>query len=184
MKHRSKNFNVNGIILKRNKVGETDRVVTLLTQDYGKLVAVAKGVRKLTSSKRAALEPGNLVRAYFVKTKSLPLLTQAKLIDDCRQIRSDLVGIRKLTQYLEILEKLFVEEEIDPQLYQEILKLRQSIVEQKISNGQIKKNLENLIEKLGYQHPRNTEFSSVLDYVSSLADRPMRSFEYLAIQDQ
>ena len=71
MKHRSKNFNVNGIILKRNKVGETDRVVTLLTQDYGKLVAVAKGVRKLTSSKRAALEPGNLVRAYFVKTKSL-----------------------------------------------------------------------------------------------------------------
>ena len=70
MKHRSRSFNADGIVLKRNKVGETDRVISLLTQEYGKLVAVAKGVRKLSSSKRAFLEPGNLVKAYFIKTKS------------------------------------------------------------------------------------------------------------------
>lgn len=184
MKHRSKNFNADGIVLKRNKVGETDRVITLLTQKYGKLVAVAKGVRKLTSSKRAFLEPGNLVGAYFVKTKSLPLLTQAKLIDDCNQIRNDLIEIRKLTQFLEILEKLFVEDEVERNLFHYILELRQQIVDQKINNGQIKKGLENLIEKLGYPHPKNTKFESVLDYVSSLTNRPMRSFEYLATSDQ
>lgn len=180
MKHRSKNFHAEGMVLKRSKVGETDRVVTLLTQEYGKIVTVAKGVRKLTSSKRAALEPGNLVKAYFVKTKSLPLLTQAKLIDDSSKIRSDLAEIRKLTQYLEILEKLFVEEEIEAKLWSEIIKLRKAITEQKISNIQIKKSLENLIEKLGYRHPKDTKYGSVLDYVASLADKPMKSFEYLA----
>ena len=179
MKHRSKNFSLDGIILKRNRVGETDRVITLLTQEYGKLVAVAKGVRKLSSSKRAFLEPGNLVRAYFVKTKSLSLLTQAKLISDCGQIRNNLTEIRKLTQFLEILEKLFVEDEIEATLFENILELRQKIADQKISNTQIKKSLENLIEKMGYRHPRDTEFKSVLEYVSSLVDKPMRSFEYL-----
>ena len=184
MNHRSRNFSAEGIVLKRNKVGETDRVISLLTQEYGKLVAVAKGVRKLSSSKRAFLEPGNLVKAYFIKTKSLPLLTQAKLINDCSQIRNDLVEIRKLVQFLEILEKLLVEDEMEKNLFFNILKLRQKIVDQKITNGQIKRELENLIEKLGYPHPRNTEFKSVLDYVSSLTNRPMRSFEYLVVPDQ
>lgn len=184
MKHRSKNFSVNGIILKRNKVGETDRVVTLLTQEHGKLVTVAKGVRKLASSKRAALEPGNLVQAYFVKTKSMPLLTQAKLISGTDQIRTDLVEIRKLTQFLEILEKLFIEDEVDESLFDHILELRQKIIDQKITNGQIKQKLEDLIEKLGYPHPKKTKYDSVLEYVSSLTNRPMRSFEYLAIPDQ
>lgn len=180
MKHRSRSFNSAGIVLKRVKVGETDRVISLLTQDFGKLVAVAKGVRKLSSSKRAFLEPGNYVQAHFVKTKSLPLLIQAKLLADCAQVRNDLVEIRKLTQFLEVLEKLFVEEELPKELFQKILKLRQGIAQQKFKNGQIKQRLENLVQDLGYRHPRETEYDSVLAYVSSLADRPMRSFEYLA----
>jgi DNA repair protein RecO len=184
MKHRSRSFTADGIILKRNKVGETDRIITLLTQEYGKLVTVAKGVRKISSSKRAFLEPGNLVQAYFIKTKSMPLLTQAKLINDCGQARTNLVDIRKLTQFLEILEKLFIEDEVEEQLFENILKLRQEISEQSISNGQIKRQLENLIEKMGYPHPKETKFSSVLDYVSSLTNRPMRSFEYLVTLDQ
>jgi DNA repair protein RecO len=184
MKHRSKNFSLDGIILKRNKVGETDRIITILTQEHGKLVAVAKGVRKISSSKRAFLEPGNLVKAYFVKTKSLPLLTQAKLINDCGQIRNNLAEIRKITQFLEVLEKLFVEDEVEESLFHSIIELRQRIVNQTISNIQIKKGLENIIEKLGYPHLKNSKFDSILGYVSSLTNKPMHSFEYLDTSEQ
>ncbi|MBU2543515.1 DNA repair protein RecO [Patescibacteria group bacterium] len=184
MKHRSRNFHSRAIVLKRSSVGETDRIVTLLTQEYGRLVAIAKGVRKLSSTKRASLEPGNYIQAYFIKTKSLPLLIQTKLLDDSNQIRNNLAEIRKLTQFLEILEKLFVEEEIEAKLYQEILNLRKNIVSQKITNRQIKISLENLIGRLGYPHLKDTEFNCVLDYVSALADKPMRSFEYLTLPDQ
>lgn len=182
MKHRSKNFNSSGVVLKRSSVGETDRVVTLLTQEYGRLVSVAKGVRKLSSSKRAFLEPGNYVQAYFVKTKSLPLLIQAKLIEDCQHIRHNLTEIRKLTQFLEILEKLFVEEEIKVKFFDDILTLRKKITHQQLNNLQIKQALGNLVAQLGYQHPQKTEYDSILDYVSALTNKPMRSFEYLAIK--
>lgn len=184
MKHRSKSFYALSIVLKRNKVGETDRIVSLLTQEYGKLIGVAKGVRKITSTKRAALEPGNLVKAYFIKTKGLPLLTQAKLVHDCNRVRTNLAEIRKLAQFLEILEKLFVEDEIEPHLYSEILTLREKISNQTISNKKIKTTLEKIIVQLGYPHPNETKYTSILDYVSSITNRPMRSFEYLMTPQQ
>lgn len=182
MKWSSKTFSTTGIVLKRSKVGETDNIVTLLTPDRGKIVTVAKGVRKMTSSKRAALETGNYVKAYCVVTKSLPLLTQATLIDDCSTIRNKLPKIRQLTQLLEILEKLFVEEKLEKGLFASILTIRAEILKEKSSHRTIKSQLEDLIANLGYQHPQETKHASVLDYVSALANKPMRSFEYLVVK--
>lgn len=175
-------FRATGIVLKRRNVGETDRLVTFLSQQQGKFTAVAKGVRKLTSSKQSYIETGNYLAGYFVVTQSLPLLTQAKLIDDCAVVRTSLPTIRKLTQFLEIVERLFVEEELEQHVFDQILQLRAGIVSQTASAGQIKKQLGTLIEQLGYQHPEETHYHSLLDYVAVLADRPMRSFEYLAVK--
>jgi DNA repair protein RecO (recombination protein O) len=87
---RNNSFTTTAIVLKRVSVGETDRIVNLLTQDFGKISVVAKGVRKMSSSKRASLEPGNIIRAFCIQTKSLPILTQATLIDDCSEMKKDL----------------------------------------------------------------------------------------------
>lgn len=35
-----------GVVLRTHKLGETDRIVTFITQESGKVRAVAKGVRK------------------------------------------------------------------------------------------------------------------------------------------
>ena len=53
----TKSITTEAIVLKRRNSGEVDRLVTLITQDKGKLQCIAKGVRKMTSSKRAFLEP-------------------------------------------------------------------------------------------------------------------------------
>ena len=38
-----------GVVLRTVKLGEADRIVTLLTRDHGKIRAVAKGVRRTKS---------------------------------------------------------------------------------------------------------------------------------------
>ncbi|MBD3279741.1 MAG: DNA repair protein RecO [Candidatus Pacebacteria bacterium] len=172
---------LNAIVLKRTNTGETDRVVTLLTQEQGKVICVAKGVRKLKSSKRAFLEPGNYIKAYLIKTKSLPLLTQAQLIQDFAQSKSSLIRIRKLSQVLEILEKLFVNETIPANLYQELLKLLTHLNQAQVSNRLIKNKLAELIAALGFVHPQQTKHQSILDYVAEISERPVRSFEYLTV---
>lgn len=44
-------FKTQAIIMRRHEYGEADRILTLLTPDYGKLRAIAKGARKLTDRK-------------------------------------------------------------------------------------------------------------------------------------
>ena len=45
------------IVLRTQKLGEADRIVTLLTRQHGKVRAVAKGVRRTRSRFGARLEP-------------------------------------------------------------------------------------------------------------------------------
>ncbi|MCB9802156.1 MAG: DNA repair protein RecO [Pseudomonadales bacterium] len=168
------------LVLKRTNTGETDRVVTLLTQEQGRMVCVAKGVRKLASSKRAHLEPGNVISAFLVSTKSLPLLTQSKLLKEAFEDSPKLADIRNITQLLETYDKLFVQEELEPYLYQKVLQVRDEVVSQKRSQP-IRDHLSEIIVSLGYQHPADSKYDTITEYVSALSDRPMRSFEFLRV---
>ncbi|MGD9129059.1 MAG: DNA repair protein RecO [Candidatus Woesebacteria bacterium] len=176
-----KSFSTAAIVLKRKNIGETDRLVTVLTEKKGRLMAIAKGVRKINSSKRAYLEPGNLVKAFFIKTKSLPLLTQAELISDSAKLRKNLNKIRQLSQLLEIFDQLFVEEEIETNLFEKSLKLRELLLAEQFSIQDFKNNLSGLIVQLGYQDPQETKYKSILDYVSMITERKCKSFDYLTV---
>ncbi len=46
-----------GVVLRVQKLGEADRIVTLLTRRTGRVRAVAKGVRRTRSRFGARLEP-------------------------------------------------------------------------------------------------------------------------------
>ncbi len=67
-----------GVVLRTYKLGEADRIVTLLTRDHGRIRAVAKGVRKTTSRFGARLEPFSHVDAQFYEGRSLDTVTQVE----------------------------------------------------------------------------------------------------------
>ncbi|MFZ1721960.1 MAG: DNA repair protein RecO [Microgenomates group bacterium] len=175
-------FSCTGIVLKRINTGETDRIVTLLTKEQGKMVAVAKGVRTLSSTKRASLEPGNIVKAFFVRTKSLPLLTQTRLVSDCIDLPQTLQRLRQLSELLEILEKLFVEEELDLNTFRTVLNVRNLVISKQSSPKKVRESLVSLIVALGFQNPDDTKHTSISEYVASLSEKPMRSYEFLKLQ--
>jgi DNA repair protein RecO (recombination protein O) len=76
-----------GVVLRVQKLGEADRIVTLLTSRHGKIRAVAKGVRRTTSRWGARLEPFNHVdvqcwsRSGESGRSSLDIVTQAQTVD-------------------------------------------------------------------------------------------------------
>jgi DNA repair protein RecO (recombination protein O) len=177
----SKTFSTSGIVLKRSNLGECDRIVTLLTKDFGKLACVAKGTRKLASSKRALIEPGSYFKGFFVATKSMPLLTEVTLIDSASGINTSLSDFRKLYQMLEIFEKLFVEEELDDHVFDQVLQLRAMSLSKSGHAPEIRQKLGTLIESLGFQHPDQSDHGTISDYLSALLSAPLRSFEYLRV---
>jgi DNA repair protein RecO (recombination protein O) len=70
-----------GVVLRVQKLGEADRIITLLTQRHGKVRAVAKGVRRTSSRFGGRLDPFCHVDVQFHTGRSLDIATQVASLD-------------------------------------------------------------------------------------------------------
>ena len=91
----------NAVVLGSYKFGEADRVVVLLTQEHGKIRAVAKGVRKTKSSIGARLEPMSHVDVSLRSGKDLDTVSEVRLVHTHSALRTD---FDRLNQGLSMLE--------------------------------------------------------------------------------
>jgi DNA repair protein RecO (recombination protein O) len=96
-----------GIVLRTHKLGEADRIVTVLGRRSGRIRAVAKGVRRTKSRFGARLEPFTHVDLLLYTGRSLDVITQAETL---RPYGEPLVGdyprYTAGTAMLETAEKL------------------------------------------------------------------------------
>lgn len=69
-----------GVVLRAVKLGEADRIITLLTRGHGKIRAVAKGVRRVKSRFGGRLEPFMRVDVLIAEGRSLDVVSQAESI--------------------------------------------------------------------------------------------------------
>jgi DNA repair protein RecO (recombination protein O) len=69
-----------GVVLRTQKLGEADRIITLLTRQNGRVRAVAKGVRRTKSRFGARLEPFTHVDVLIYPGRSLDIIMQAEVI--------------------------------------------------------------------------------------------------------
>lgn len=177
-----RSFATIGIILKRTDVGEADRVVTFCTREHGKITAIAKGCRKLTSSRASALEPGSLSKIYLVKTKSMPILTQATLLDDYAEAKKDLTSMRKIFEVLEMLDSLLSEEDIQEKVFLHAQAIMEHLASGEAQGGVVRAHLASIIAILGFGERQDIDFSRPLrDFVEEITSKKMKAYAYLQV---
>jgi DNA repair protein RecO (recombination protein O) len=99
------------VVLRAQKLGEADRIVTLLTREHGRVRAVAKGVRKTTSRLGARVEPFMLIDLQLYEGRSLDIITQVETIGPYgTAIATDYPRYTAGTAMLETAERLTPEE--------------------------------------------------------------------------
>jgi DNA repair protein RecO (recombination protein O) len=69
------------VVLRCQKLGESDRIITLFTRRHGRVRAVARGVRRTTSKFGARLEPFGHVDVQIAEGRSLHSVAQVEAID-------------------------------------------------------------------------------------------------------
>lgn len=107
-----------GIVLRTHKLGEADRIVTLLTRQHGKVRAVGKGVRRTTSRFGSRLEPFMHVDLQLSTGRNLDIVTQVETLGAYgRPVCEDYALYTAGTVMLETAERL-VEAEHEPALQQ------------------------------------------------------------------
>jgi DNA repair protein RecO (recombination protein O) len=68
------------VVLRTTKLGEADRIVTMLTKQHGKVRAVAKGVRRTASKFGSRLEPFMVADVQLYEGRSLDIVSQAETL--------------------------------------------------------------------------------------------------------
>jgi DNA repair protein RecO (recombination protein O) len=109
------------IVLRTHKLGEADRIVTLLTRQHGRVRAVAKGVRRTTSRFGSRLEPFTHVDLQLAEGRNLDTITQAETITPyAKGLGLDYDRYTAGTVMLETADRL-VTEEREPSVQQFLL---------------------------------------------------------------
>lgn len=108
-------------MLRTQKLGEADRIVTLLTRQHGRVRGVARGVRKTSSRIGSRLEPFTHVDVQLYEGRSLDTVTQVEAIEaHAGPLSADYARYTAGTAMLETAERLTPEER-EPSLAQYVL---------------------------------------------------------------
>jgi DNA repair protein RecO (recombination protein O) len=110
-----------GIVLRTIKLGESDRIVTIVSETRGKVRAVAKGVRKTKSRFGARLEPLTHVAFQCYEGRNLDTVTQAETLESFRGVREDLDRLGRASALLEAVDALVQEGDEDRRIPQMLL---------------------------------------------------------------
>lgn len=114
----SKNYRDHAVVLRTYKLGEADRIAVLMTEEHGKVRAVAKGARKAKSRFAALLEPTSHVDVQLYRGRGdLDTVTQVQAADTWNSIRTDLDRLTRAASFAEAVDHVTVDREPHPRLY-------------------------------------------------------------------
>ena len=106
-----RSFRASAVVLRHADYGEADRLLTLFTREQGKVRAIAKGARKLTSRKAGHIEPFTHVTLQLAKGRDLFIVTQAETVNNFSGLREDLVKTGYAAYIVELIDRFTYEEE-------------------------------------------------------------------------
>jgi DNA repair protein RecO (recombination protein O) len=110
-----------GIVLRTYKLGESDKILRVLTREHGKVSAVAKGVRKTSSRFGARVEPLTRARLFLHRGRTLDTVKQVEILTSFQELRDDLDLFVKASSMGELADSITAEYEPNPRLFDLLL---------------------------------------------------------------
>ena len=130
-------YKTEGIVLKSTEFKEADKIVTIYTKDYGKITAIAKGVRKIKSKFGSSLEILTHSVFLFYKGRNIDIVSQTEILESFFSSSKDVTKFAFAVNSVEVVNKLTEEREINIGLFnllKEVLHYLRKTVDPKLLN--------------------------------------------------
>lgn len=98
------------LILKKQNIGETDRLITIFSPTLGKKRVIARAVRKPLSKLAGHLDTFMVSQLILSEDTELPKVTSAVLIEPFEDIRSSLIEVDRAYAISKIVERVILED--------------------------------------------------------------------------
>lgn len=113
------------VVLTKMDYGDTSKIVSLYTRDFGKISAIIKGARSPKSKIGMVVDPLNYIQVVVYKkdTRELQIVSTADLVTHFTSIKEDLDKLKYSQAILELLKNLTMEHEANERLFKGVIKI-------------------------------------------------------------
>lgn len=148
---RPRDYQTEAIMIKKTKLGEADRILTLYTPGLGKIQAVAKGVRRPKSKLSGHLELLTHSQVSLVRGHNLDTITGSQTINSFLPLKTDLW----LTSYglyvIELVNQFTADHVEDERLFRLLLDTLQNLGQTNNRELLLRYFEIHLLEEAGYR---------------------------------
>ena len=114
---RDRIYRCDAIVLRRLDLGETDRILTLLSDRFGKIRVIAKGIRRPTARLGPHLELFSTTRLMLSRGRDLDIITGADTLDAHLGLRSDLDALGIASHCAELVDRFMADRDENRAVY-------------------------------------------------------------------
>jgi DNA repair protein RecO (recombination protein O) len=168
-------YKTQGIIIKKTNLGEFDKLITVYSKDFGKIVVKGRAVRKNQAKLKGHLELFLYSHLMIAPGRGLDIITGAETIEGFPYLHQSLSSLAATYYLSELIDKLIAGPEKDENIWQLLLNSFQALDQEKQDIKSVISNFENkILEFLGYGQQKN-----FLSFVESLANDKIKSYQQL-----
>ncbi|MGE4271930.1 MAG: DNA repair protein RecO [Desulfitobacterium sp.] len=110
-------YHADALVIRSREYGESDRLLTLFSREYGKIQAIAKGVRKPKSRQRAGAQLFTYAEYLIHKGKTLDTINQVSSKESFPHLWADLDMSMAATAMAELLDVATIPGQPHPELF-------------------------------------------------------------------
>ena len=144
-------YKCSAIVLRQRKLGEADKIITLYTAEFGKVDAVAKGVRRVKSRLAGHVEPLRHGSFMLARGRNLDIVTQVQSIESFQALRDDLNKLSHALYAAELLDRATEERSENFDLYRLLLDTLRRFTERDDLERILRYYEMRLLMQLGYK---------------------------------
>ena len=129
-------YQTEGIVLGKYDVGEADRLFGILTRDFGRITALAQGVRYIKSKLRHNLNTFSHSRFGLVMGRDFWRVIDTEELSDWRNIRQSPEKLAVVSKIAELINRMVKGEQTDLALWEEVKKALLFLEESEMSKDE------------------------------------------------
>lgn len=169
------------IVIRKQPANEYDQILTLYSEDYGTMRAMARGVCRPTSVQSMHLELLNAVEFEVIHGKSMPIISSAVMSCQHRNVKDSLPKLAAVQFFTEVLDKIAFENEKDVNLW-EFLNTMLTDFDSTPAGDVLplfRKHQAGFLEVLGYKPQFELQHSAIDDFFGEIVGRKISSLSFL-----
>lgn len=172
-----RNLKTEGVVIKRNNIGEADKILTVFTKNEGKISIKANGIRRVPSRRSAHVELLNHSHMTLYVGLRLPILTEVQTISTFSEIKEDLTKVGFAYHICELIDGLLPERQENRTVFFLLCNTLSTLNTQCDTVLTVHEFEVELLTLLGYWHKPQVESRNIdmLNFIENILERRLKS---------